>query len=359
MFKTLILFVLFSSSLLAVELADNIRLQGFLTVDATGTTAESLGTSLPNGDREILTEGDVSFNHSVFGLQLEIDSTDDLSLAVQGVYTKDAESDSFKPQLEWAYVGYDFGHDFSGKIGRMKVPFLKGIELRYVGYSRLWTRAQIPSSGVNGFDEYDGVDLFYNSAVGEVNLEFELSGGVANHQLDIISDNYLVLAAAQIDIDESWLRITAGYNNFDIIDSNTPSSDNPMYIASVETELKRWDWIINAGYTYTQTDAIPSAGITYGSLAYHFEPLTPYVLYSRRTLDIPDRPAPPPGAPPPPNLEAITLEQHHAIGLRYDVITNVDIKLQYDYQTFDSSENPSAVKTPEADLFTIAVDWVF
>ena len=341
------------TTMYAAQITDNIRLQGFFTGDATYSDTDNIPTFLPNGKKENLRDG-LNYNHTLFGLQLEVDATDDLSFAVQGVLTRSAQDEDYLPNLEWAYLAYDFGSDFNLKIGRMKVPFLKGIELRYIGYSRLWTRPQIPSSGLNGFDEYDGADLLYNTYAGDFDLEFELSAGVANHTKESIEDNYLVLLAAQVDYDRSWIRAAIGYNNY-----NLPRmKNNDMAFASIETEINLDNFVFNAGYTYTYTDIIPNDRLLYTSLGYHFGDFTPYILYNRKSLYFPTTPPPPrPGAAPKP--ASIELEQDHSVGLRYDIIENVDLKLQYNYKTLAAPSSLKALENDNVNIYTFAIDWVF
>jgi len=52
-------------------------------------------------------------------------------------------------------------------------------------------------------------------------------------------------------------------------------------------------------------------------------------------------------------------ESHNAIGLRYNITENIDIKAQYDNQVIKQYINSGGPEKSNANIYTLSVDMVF
>ncbi|MCU7865536.1 MAG: hypothetical protein KZQ92_16340, partial [Candidatus Thiodiazotropha sp. (ex Lucinoma borealis)] len=136
---------------------DRLTINGFYTLDL--THADDTIPIISNGNiPRVLDAKESTLKNSVFGLQVELEISSDLSAFVQGSTFYDQQNE-FDTSLDWAYLSYDPGNNYDIRLGRFLVPFLQGTELKSVGYSRLWARPLVPGSGAGGFIENRGIEL--------------------------------------------------------------------------------------------------------------------------------------------------------------------------------------------------------
>ncbi|MGB5965283.1 MAG: hypothetical protein WBF77_00940 [Sulfurimonadaceae bacterium] len=355
--KRYLLLLLLPLCLFAIELSEQLRLISSVTLNAKTAINGNVANPLPDG-RELINEGETSFNNSVFTVQLEADLSDDLTFVAQGVLSnhKTQEVDyNLQPSLELLYISYDFGHDLLLKAGEMKIPFLKGLELKNVGYAYLWSSPKVPNSGVNGFESYRGVDLLHHHYLNGFEFEAELSLGQTVNENSAIDDKYYGLLGLEMNYEQSWVRTTLGEVIFDFYDPNGArliEENSKMFFASIESEVKLSATIMNMGYTYSQTEMIPNDRILYASLAYAFDDLTPYLLYTNKRLVAAQ-------TPPPLNFsQPIQKEEsdRYAVGMRYDFMKQMDLKVEYEYAIYSYSNEADI---PSSSSLTIALDVIF
>ena len=114
-----------------IELTDNFSLSGF------GST--SWATS-DNDNPLIINRGFTDENcydcDTTFGVQLDY-FYNSFKASVQVV--KPPQYDWSDPQLEWAYLGYEF-NDFDVSIGRLRLPLFLASEYYYVGQAYMTAR---------------------------------------------------------------------------------------------------------------------------------------------------------------------------------------------------------------------------
>jgi len=359
-----ILILLLSTSLMAVDITDDIRVRGFATLDATINTSDTTISNLPSGNSYTLNENQVAYDYSSFGAQFEYDVTNSVDFMAQGIYSKrydkELENNYYKATLEWLLVGYSFGDDYKLRLGKMKVPFMKATENRYINYSFLWTRPQLANKGTNGFDDMYGADLLKRTYIKDIDLEFQLTVGQAYHSSSPDEGKYLYNFSALASYEASWLRLSFGQNIFDHYarDNALLAKDVTLTFVSAETELHIGNVILFGGYALNANSEIPDQKFGYLSLAYEIDRLTPYLLYSRTKVDnIPNKgPGSPPNAPA--GRDSHLIEEHHAIGFRYDLYSNFALKSQYDVQKINTY-NPLKESSSDADVYTLTLDMVF
>lgn len=358
----------------AIEVDDDLTLRGFYTLDV--TYSDSDGAAIPTlHDPILLDSGDSSSDGSLIGLQADYALTPNLDFTLQAISSGQSD-DPYKPSVEWAYLSYDLGNNYRLRGGKMKLSMLQGTELRYVGYSRLWVRPLIPSSGAGGFDDYVGAELIKNTFVGDYNLRFQAAYGQADHHLSFIDNRDIQQLSVRIEKEGSWVNVALLRARYDV---DTPTGidikDNAeLYMASIETELLFGNTIVNGGYAYGDAEINPDEQLAYLSLGYRINRLTPYLLVSQRRMVhdaseivglLPPPPPPPPGPlpppPPPPRLKDGTDKTDVlAIGFRYELGDNYALKGQIDHwRLHDDSDQRVGTVEESGNLFTIAIEGVF
>lgn len=365
----LALCMVFPHTVYAATVSDKLTLNGFFTLDA--TYSDSDGASTPTRDGPMARDGgETSPDSSVIGVQALYAITDNLDLTIQAVSTRQTD-DSYSPDLEWAYLSYQFDNDLRLRGGKMKLSILQGIELRYVGFARLWARPLVPTSGAGGFDDYNGIEFIKGSNIGGYNLQFQGAYGKAEHHLDFVDNRDIKLGSFKVDKDGSWVNLAVLNARYDVsTKSGNALEDNAeLLMGSIETELHLGDTVINGGYAYGDAEINPDEQLAYLSIGYRISNFTPYVLLSRRKMmydasEIQEHlpPPPPPGTlpPPPPLFDGTNTTDTTALGLRYDLAPTYAIKVQWDHWSNNNDSNPDAGEvTSDGNLFTIQLEGVF
>ena len=355
----ILFFILFFIPLSAVDITDNIHIRGFATLDATINTSEDTRGILPTGNSYVLEQNELAYDYSSIGAQLEYDFSDSVNIMAQGLYSKRDMDEDYEASLEWLLLGYSFGNDYKLRVGKMKVPFMKATETRYINYSFLWTRPQIANNGVNGFDDMYGVDLIKRTYIDDVDLEFQLTLGQPYHKSSLDEAKYLYNFSALASYERSWLRFSFGQNIFDHFNSQAKliKKDTTLTFISAESELHFGETIVYAGYGFNKNSEIPNEKFAYFSLAYEIDKITPYLLYSYHKVDqIPNNS---PGKPPAPlGRDSYVLEQSHALGFRYDIYFGFALKAQYNLLKSENY-NPMSEEKSDSDIYTLTLDMVF
>ncbi|NRD73850.1 hypothetical protein HQQ94_11490 [Shewanella sp. VB17] len=159
--------------------AGDIRINGFATV-AAGMLTKDDGYAA-DATYDSMTD-ELSFKDlSVFGLQFNADMGEGLSAVAQLVSrgTKD-----FKPELEWAYVSYDFTEALNFKVGRLRLPTYFYSEYLDVSYTYPWLTPPIEVYAAL-ITSYDGFSMLYSSSLGPV--DYSLQVGYGSSELNIPS----------------------------------------------------------------------------------------------------------------------------------------------------------------------------
>jgi len=104
---------------------------------------------------------------SRLGLQLTANFSERLTAVVQVVAEKHHDH-TYKPELEWANLGYSFTPDFSMRVGRIVLPTSMVSDSRKVGYANPWVRPPIAVYSLQALTSSDGVDATYQFRAGEM-----------------------------------------------------------------------------------------------------------------------------------------------------------------------------------------------
>lgn len=385
----LVLSLLYPLSASAVQVTDNLSVTGFFSLQGTYTDMAGANVPRPQGEDSDLEADEFDLDSSVLGARADLDIYSGLGASLQVVSTKQTD-DSYDPEVEWAYLKYDFANDLSVRAGQMKLPFLQGTELRYVGYSRQWAWPVVPINGAGGFDLFRGVELYYNTYYGDYDIQLHASLGEPEHELDFIQDTWVGLVSAELDNGNAKARLSFLQAGFDIYseDDQLLYENTSLKMGSLEGEYQ-WDhWVTHAGFATGTAYSHPDEYLAYLSLGYRFDRFTPFALYSRKEMHFEslaffgeddgellgegggDLEAGTPSGPPPEpqtdpeftedDLDGKRVEDTLAIGVRYDLAPQLSVKFQWDYQRLnDQSSVGQPSEKQEFNIYTIVFEGVF
>ncbi|MCU7930192.1 MAG: hypothetical protein KZQ90_05285 [Candidatus Thiodiazotropha sp. (ex Codakia rugifera)] len=347
---------------------DALAVDGFYTLDLTYT--DDTIPVISNGNiPRVLDENEFTLKNSIFGLQVKLELTSDLSVFVQGSTFYDQQNE-FDKSLDWAYLSYDLGHNYDIRLGRFLVPFLQGTELKSVGYSRLWARPLVPGSGSGGFIDNRGIELIKRVPLEDSFLSLQLSLGEPKHQSRMVDGELLGLVAVKYETRGFWLRGALAHAGYEVstLHGQTIEDKASANMISIETEIRFQDLVVNAGFSDSDAEVSPDDKLSYLSLAYPMGSFTPYILATRtsRKFEAFAAPAPPSSAPPPPgggppqrrvgDSDRDTL----GIGFRYDLGGAYAIKAQIErIEIADESDPLRGSVVSEANVFTVLLEGVF
>lgn len=373
----------FSFNVIADEWQDNIEVDGFYSLDISVANLKNEAAAM-QGPLGTLQDDKISLKSSLLGAQVTYQMSDNLTAYVQGSlsYTENQKTEA---TLDWAYVSYDLGQDWSARLGKFQIPFLQGTELKKIGFSRLWARPLTPGSGASGFNEYKGAELVKKINSGKSFWEFQVALGEAKHNLNEIDNKNLKLISGRYQTDEFWIRSAVMQADYSVYTpSNILISDTgSVVMGSVESEVNFNNWLINLGFSTSSADITPDDTIHYLSLAYPIKGMTPFVLFSKRnqffeTFGVP-RPALPAGQVPPGNHSGLPPAPplppanrppdppdgnvdiySSAIGARWNIQQKVALKAQI--EKFKVQDDARAIEnniSNNGTVFSIVIEGVF
>ena len=153
-------------------LSDVFKFSGFGTVGVAGSDndrADFISNMVqPNGAG--YTRDWSSTLDSRLGVQLTYLPTDKFS-AVMQVTAEQEYDNSWDPDVEWAFLQYNFTPNFSVRAGRMVLPIYMFSEYRKVSFALPWVRPPGEFYNVPNHTT-DGVGILYKQHFGEVNYTF-------------------------------------------------------------------------------------------------------------------------------------------------------------------------------------------
>ncbi|GLX79055.1 hypothetical protein tinsulaeT_23950 [Thalassotalea insulae] len=354
--------------------SDNLFFNGYYTLDLSIADSD-LAVVSSVGEQQQFEQDKLSLQNSVLGGQIEYQFNDNLSAFAQGVVFDN--DNSVSTAINWAYLSYDLGNEFKVRAGLFQTPFLQGTELRTVGYSRLWARPLTPGTGASGINEYQGVDLLKHISVGEYHWDFQLAFGQAEHDLNEVDTNGMELLSARLTYQDFWLRTAVMHAEYSVQTprGQTILESGDVLMVSLETEVVHNQWVINAGFSQSDSEVTPNDTMYYLSLAYRFDEITPFILMTKKNqffeaFEAPqvDRlgplspqdppPAMPPNAPPPPDGDADAYSV--AAGARWDYSDYFALKFQIErLKTSDDTGRLNALANDESNIATITIEGAF
>ncbi|KPL94758.1 porin [Vibrio splendidus] len=335
-----------------IELTDNFSLSGF------GST--SWATS-DNDNPLIINRGFTDENcydcDTTFGVQLDY-FYNSFKASVQVV--KPPQYDWSDPQLEWAYVGYEF-NNFDVSVGRLRLPLFLASEYYYVGQAYMTARPPTEVyNSVLGITAFNGIKVSWTHDVSdEATLLLSPFFGIKdNNEVDFNSTTELEFETNRMFGANLQLSGENYRWNLSFLDSNFDQTINstfrpePTLLKNQHIQL----WSLGAEYEFGQAVLASEGQISdfsssmYTSLGYHLGSFTPYVVYGAQ-FDSNE------------HLEG----NSYLIGVDYDVLPNVSINGEVQY--FEARKANGAFvedfnaltgfDDKDAVLYTIMLSFVF
>lgn len=341
---------------------------------------------------------------SLIGAQLTANFTSRLSAVVQ-IISEQNYDNTYRPQVEWANIKYQFTPDFAIRIGRSVRPGFIVSDFRNVNYINPWVRPPTEVYSQNPITHTDGVDASYRLHLGEVTNTLQANYGrssrfnlPAGNRVDTktawsISET-VEAGAALLHVSYVAVKFTVtspATGLFDAFRQFGPQGaaiadrydlvDKPTTILAIGASYDPGGWFAMTEWTRPKSDSfIGQSTAWYVSGGYRVGKFTPYLTYAQVTdgqisspgLTLSGVPASlvPIAAALNEGLNAAVesrpVQKTVSVGGRWDVMKNVDLKLQFDRTRLGSGSpgilmniQPGFQPGGTVDLFSAAVDFVF
>ncbi|MEH6503832.1 MAG: porin [Cycloclasticus sp.] len=337
------------------------------------------------------------------GIQVRADITDKLSATVQVV---SRGGYNWRPELPWAYIGYEVNDNVQLKLGRLKAPFYLYSDYQDVGYALPWISPP-RNAYIVPIDAIDGLNVTTNFNTGRFDHVLEAWVGHIDdtqnkYESDAFGTEIDAFGFSYAPTFDGWLTVRYTYNEGDVdiysddVDllNETLKGINTVYvnvdpdlIANTESKSQRGSFsglavraefdkltlIGELNQLEWHTNLFPHQKRAYISAIYRAtDKFTPYITLMKNNDsagDIQETTAFDAGNPLHVGTAAAVNAQvaqgfgasdttAWAIGGRYDLMPNVALKAEYQSQSSDISKS---LRTAEdvSDTIRVSVDVLF
>lgn len=329
-------------------------------------------------------------NDSRFGLQVDTKLTDTLSATVQ-LLAEQESSNRFGAHVHVANIKWQATDKLSFRVGRMLQPFYLISDYQKVGYSLPWVRGPLEVYQIGIFSNYDGADVTYKTSVGGVAVTTQAFAG--NEEVNLPHSSKVHAKK------EVGFNVTAetGFHLFRVSYQqangtlDNPLLDNVIYPAAGPALTAHYDLgnqkkkFMALGYTYdpgnwflmTELASLKGSDDMFGkhtgayvTAGYRMGAFTPFGTLSRMRVDNSLD-----AGNPFINMGLNSLtnvgRRVASVGVRWDFMKNVDLKLQLDHVTLEGAGSHGMLQnafdatgalrgiSDSYNVFTAAVDYVF
>ncbi|MGL6259396.1 sulfate ABC transporter permease [Vibrio sp. WXL210] len=350
----------------AIDLTDNLSVSGF------GTT--SWATS--DNETPVLINRNIDDSNcfdcdTILGLQLDFYHE---ALKASAQVVKRPQDDWGEPELEWAYIGYEWDN-FEAKVGRLRLPVFLKSEYFYVGHA--YTYARPPSEvydGILGITAFNGVSATWNHDFDTTTLtltpfvgfkdsntvdytptfrlEIETQYTVGLNSI-ITGENYrayLTYLRSKYDAD-AILQVGPGEIPFlpfgGTVTIPTRDVEVDLYAAGFEYEFGQ------ATLTF-EAQASDQRQSWYSGAEYNVNKLTPYAIFGQQYSDSQ-------------HSNFRKAGNSFTLGARYDLLPNVSVNAEWQKfkaftpygGAFAVAEGAELGDDTDANVYTIMVNFVF
>jgi len=324
--------------------------------------------------------------------------------AVLQVVSEQGIDNTYRPRVEWANVKYQVTPELALRAGRIALPAFLMADYRKVGYAYPWVRPPVEGYDVLPVTSSDGVDATLRWSAGPVRNVSQVFYG---HSAVTLIEDLHVYGRGGIGISNTsdWGALSVRANVlsaeissnigtalFDAFNMFGPVGQDltrryamdhkRMTLANVGVNYDPGPWFVMAEAGRTVSHAFLGATRSaYVGAGWRWNTLTPYATWARvraagTTLGpgLPLAALPPALAPTAAALNAglnfllATIPQQTSVaaGLRWDLRTNMALKVQYDRVTpHDGSRGTFINTTPRfqsertSHLTSVALDFVY
>ncbi|MGX4643586.1 porin [Massilia sp. SYSU DXS3249] len=340
---------------------------------------------------------------SRLGAQLDLQFGARWSAVVQ-VVSEQRLDNSYEPRVEWANVKYQVSPELALRLGRIALPMFIAADYRKVGYAYPWARTPLEVYGVLPISNSDGADLTWHwegdalrsttqAFYGYTDMRLFGSARLRGNAIAGLSHTVEQGAfSARASLITTRVTMTLfpelfeGLNAFGAQGRDIAArlaTDNKRatgYSIGLNYDPGQWFVMGEAGRSRTAS-YLGSTKSIYVSSGYRYKNVTPYAGYARVWGTLPEGPAalslaglPPPYARAGAILNAgmaailrtVPSQSTLTVGLRWDVMSNVALKLQYERVTPRSGSRGMLINAaPDfrsgrtAQVSSAVVDFVF
>lgn len=339
------------------------RFSGFGTAGYAATDSNDVLLVNP-GQIKGAQEGGTGLVDSRIGGQLDFTFTPKLSATVQAIAKQDTHG-RFRPTVSWAFLRYKLTDSLTMRVGRLGWPAYFVSDYRYVGYATPWARAPLEVYNLAAMDSYEGADLVWSHAVGDGYLSIqgleghtsqpvvsttERSGRLKVNQLTGLYTTYEI-GNLRLRAGVSTGKVTYVTGNLSaLLDTLQMYGFNDAYNALVLNNTRTTFSSFGGNYDngkllltgefahlHSSAATLGTSSGWYGTVGYHLGKWTPYATWAGYSkLDDSSANTVPPIGPLLPlsdgvgGLVAANHQHSTSLGVRWDVLSNVAIKLQGD-----------------------------
>ncbi len=345
-------------------LAQRVDFSGYGTLAATDNTSD-LGDYRANWRQSAGANNGIDVGvDSRLGAQANVTFNDTFSAAAQALAIR-RDGDKFKLNAEWLYGQAQVTSELSVRAGRLVLPTFMLSDVRNVGYAQHWVRT--PAEVYLGFPvtSIDGAQVLYRTDVGGVRLTVQPTYGQAKATV-FFDGGMLGELQGGAKWDDLWsLNVSAEKGDWTFRAGETTSKSSLVYENAPFIPTSRFtDKFTSLGAQYDNGALLVMAEFVdretsskefdtrawYSSAGYRIGSWMPYVSVARLTnlgTTVKSNPA----------------SRTIAGGLRWDVVKNVDLKLQIESSTLSGQQfvklQPTADKSKNVNIVTLASDFVF
>ncbi|PQO98714.1 hypothetical protein C5614_11635 [Massilia phosphatilytica] len=304
---------------------------------------------------------------SRIGGQVDARFTSQLSAVLQ-VIAEQQWDNSYMPKVEWANVKYAFTPDFNVRAGRIALPNFLFSDSRKVGYTTVWVRPPQEVYQRVPIANNDGLDATYRFHIGKVNnsitayvgrtrLKFpaqRLPGNLikAPHLAGVVD----TVKYGDLSLQAAYMRAKLEVPSLAAIPVPAISSlagDSLVHFRQLGAIYDPGKWFVTGEWVKTRADLFGKRTAWYVTGGWRIDKFTPYVTYASQEEDTPAL------------VGSASGQKNASTGVRWDVVDNVDVKLQYD--RINRAARPSDMLLPvpgfqpggKIGVFSAVVDFTF
>lgn len=346
------------SSFAEIELTDQLSLSGFGSSSLTKSNNQTPVIINRSITDEVCWDCDTTF-----GLQLDYFND---SFKVSAQLVKRPQDKWSEPELEWAYAGYSLG-EVEFRIGRLRIPLFLASEYYYVSHAYNYARPpEELYNSILGLTAYNGASVVWNLELFDA------------YQLTItpfigLEDSNLVDASETLDVDldiDSMSGINfvfSGENYRWNLSYFTADFSQTFQLTNARPDIPYFELdfpddtieLYSIGLEYELDSLLLTAerqlgnlrSTWYASAAYKLNKFVPYIQYGENRAKI---------------TSVSTYDDKSGssfvMGLRYDLLYNVSVNLEWQKFKSFGEQRGSFVETPnkpEADVYTLMFNFVF
>jgi hypothetical protein len=337
------------------------------------------------------------------GGQVTADITPRLSAVLQ-LIAEQNYANSYRPEVEWANIKYQFTPDFGVRVGRIELPLFLVSDARKVGYVNPWVRPPGEVYNVVPITNSDGIDVSYRVHMGDVtstlggaygriyHVDFPAGSSIDVRDLHGLFSRTeygaalfnLSYVAAHISL-SPVIPLLEDFREFgpagQVLADRFELIDKPATIVSAGASYDPGKWFATA--EWTEFDGHSFIGVDTGwyvSGGYRIAQVTPYLTYSALTVASTSSPGLNAAAFPAGEAGTVLaldgglnallatrpIQRTISAGARWDFAKSFDFKLQFDHTRLGHGSAGTLINVQPGfqtggtvNLCSAAIDFVF